>query len=74
MKLTELIETLNKLQSEHGDREVFFYDSLEEHTSRVTGRAWTGNASDVKEEFYDAGDSDVDRSEIDADIPVLVIQ
>ena len=71
MKLAELIETLNKL---HGDREVFFYDSLEEHTSRVTGRAWTGNASDVKEEFYDAGDSDVNRSEIDADIPVLVIQ
>lgn len=62
MKLAELIETLNKLQAEHGDREVFFYDSLEEHTSRVTGRAWTGNASDVN------------RSEIDADIPVLVIQ
>ena len=74
MKLTELIETLNKLQAEHGDREVFFFFFLEEHTSRITGRGWTGNARDVTEEFYDAGDSDINRSEIDADIPVLVIQ
>ena len=74
MKLTELIETLNKLQAEHGDREVFFYDSLEEHTSRVTGRAWTGNATGADYKFYNKGDSDIYLSDLDMDAPVLVIQ
>lgn len=74
MKLTELISRLNEVLKEHGELDVFFYDEVEERTAEVTGRIWTGIASDADDEFYNAGDSDIYLNEIANDVPVLVLR
>ena len=59
MKLKELIKELNKLEQEHGDMPVYYYDSYEEHTGRIQGRLYIDTAQKATEKFYDAGDSDL---------------
>lgn len=78
MKLKELIETLNKLQEEHGDMPVYYYDGLEEHTGEVRGRIYIDTAQKATEEFYDAGDSDlkcdIKGNLVHAEEKVLILQ
>ena len=78
MKLKELIKELNKLEQKHGDMPVYYYDSYEEHTGKIQGRAYIDTAQKVTEKFYDAGDSDlkhdVKRDLVSTDEKVLILQ
>ena len=78
MKLKELIKELNKLEQEHGDMLVYYYDYYEEHTGKVQGRAYIDAAQKATKKFYDAGDSDlkydIKRGLVSTDEKVLILQ
>lgn len=60
MKLTELIKELTKLEQEHGDIPVYYYDGYEEHTGKVRGKMYIDTAQKAEEKFYNAGDSEIE--------------
>ena len=77
MLLSELMNVLADKLNEYGDREVFFYDRMNEATVKVDGKTFSTLANRALEKFYDAGDSaikaDIDNGRLAQNSKVIVI-